>query len=37
MARYTANEILVMLDQEECMNEVITNGSDEEFEYEKDR
>ena len=27
MVRYTANEILVMLDQEECMNEVMRNLS----------
>ena len=34
MAKLTAQDILVMLDEDDCMNEVITTGSDDEFEMQ---
>ena len=37
MAKFSVNEVLDFLDEDGCINEVITNGSDDEFEFEDDR
>ena len=37
MARYSVNDVLGFLDEEECINEVVTNGSDDKLDYEDDR
>ena len=37
MAKYSVNDVLEFLDEEECINEVVTNGSDDELDYEDDR
>ena len=37
MARYSVNDILKFVDEEECINDVVTNGSDDELDCEDDR
>ena len=37
MATYNADEVLELLDEDVCANEVLADGSDEEFEYESYR
>ena len=37
MARYSVNDILKFLDEEECINDVVTNESDDELDCEDDR
>jgi hypothetical protein len=34
MSRLTAEDIIVMLDDDDCMNELVTRGSDDEFELD---